>query len=257
MTIPDYCAAVCRFVRFSPDHAAITAELTAHLEDAVEARESRGVPHAQVVVQAVDAMGAPAEVGKALDALHSPLLGWVQIWVRRVLVLCAVLMLLPTLTGLWTLSKTFVPQEHPAQWQSTQTGEALPGLPIRNAAKHSGYTLSLWDGVRDGDTVALLVRLEHFSPWLRSPSEWAFQSLTVTDNVGSTYINWATAQEAHLEEFQVYASSNGRYDTFFSTYFTLTVYNVPPEADILTFTLAQSGEPFSFSLPLNGGDGHA
>ena len=28
MTIPDYCAAVCRFVRFSPDHAAITAELT-------------------------------------------------------------------------------------------------------------------------------------------------------------------------------------------------------------------------------------
>lgn len=70
MTIPDYCAAVCRFVRFSPDHAAITAELTGHLEDAVEARESRGVPHAQAVVQAVDAMGDPAEVGKALDKLY-------------------------------------------------------------------------------------------------------------------------------------------------------------------------------------------
>lgn len=257
MTIPDYCAAVCRFVRFSPDHAAITAELTAHLEDAVEAREGRGVPHAQAVVQAVDAMGDPAEVGKALDTLHSPLLGWVQIWVRRTLVLCAVLMLLPALTGLWTLVKSFVPREHPAQWQSTQTGQALPGLPIRSAAEHSGYTLSLWDAVRDGDTVALLVRLDHFSPWLRSPSEWAFQSLAVTDDVGSTYLNWAAAYAEHLENFQVYASSAGVYDTFFSTYFTLTVDNVPPEARMLTFTLDRSGEPFSFSLPLDGGNHHA
>lgn len=257
MTIPDYCAAVCRCVRFSPDHAAITAELTGHLEDAVEARENRGVPHEQAVVQAVDAMGDPAEVGKALDALHSPLLGWVQIWVRRVLVLCAVLMLIPALTGLWMLAKSFVPRESPAQWQNTQTGEALSGLPIRNAAEPSGYTISLWDAVRDGDTVTLLVRLDHFSPWLRSPSEWAFQSLTVTDDAGNKYINWATAYEKHLEEFQVYASSAGTYDTFFSTYFTLTVYNVPPEAGTLTFTLERSGEPFSFSLPLNGGDGHA
>lgn len=257
MTIPDYCAAVCRFIRFRPDHAAITAELTGHLEDAVEARERRGVPHDQAVLQAVDAMGDPAEVGTALDALHSPLLGWVQIWVRRVLVLCAVLMLIPALTGLWTLAKSSVPRENPAQWQTAQAGEALPGLPIRNAAEHSGYTISLWDAVRNGDTVALLVRLDHVSPWLRSPSEWAFQSLTVTDDVGTSYINWATAYEKYLEEFQVYASSNGRYDTFFSTYFTLTVYKVPFEAQILTFTLERSGEPFSFSLPLNGGDGHA
>lgn len=28
-----FCRQVCAFVRFSPDHDAITAELTAHLED--------------------------------------------------------------------------------------------------------------------------------------------------------------------------------------------------------------------------------
>ena len=32
-TIEQFCGKVCSFVRFWPDHAAITAELTAHLED--------------------------------------------------------------------------------------------------------------------------------------------------------------------------------------------------------------------------------
>ena len=32
-TIDDFCTQVCRCVRFWPDHKAITAELTAHLED--------------------------------------------------------------------------------------------------------------------------------------------------------------------------------------------------------------------------------
>ena len=31
-TIDDFCTQVCRCVRFWPDHKAITAELTAHLE---------------------------------------------------------------------------------------------------------------------------------------------------------------------------------------------------------------------------------
>lgn len=256
MTIPDYCAAVCRFVRFTPDHAAITAELTGHLEDAVEAREVRGIPHAQAVVQAVDAMGDPAEVGKALDALHSPLLGWLQIWVRRALILCAVLALLPTLTGLWDLKEYLVSREDPARWQMTRSGAPLPGLPIQGAAEHSGYTISLWDAVRDGDSVALLVRLDHLSPWLRRPSQWALQSLTVTDDCGTEYINWAAAYDAHLEEFQVCATSTGRYDTFFSTYYTLTVDQVPPQARELTFTLERSGTPLTFSLPLDGGDGN-
>ena len=32
-TISQFCDHVCMYVRFRPDHEAITAELTAHLED--------------------------------------------------------------------------------------------------------------------------------------------------------------------------------------------------------------------------------
>ena len=42
-TIDDFCTQVCRCVRFWPDHKAITAELTAHLEDHAAALEERGI----------------------------------------------------------------------------------------------------------------------------------------------------------------------------------------------------------------------
>ena len=42
-TIDDFCTQVCRCVRFWPDHKAITAELTAHLEDHAAALEARGL----------------------------------------------------------------------------------------------------------------------------------------------------------------------------------------------------------------------
>ena len=86
MTIPDYCAAVCRFVRFSPDHDAITAELTAHLEDHRDALlELRsGLTQEEAEEAAVEAMGDPEELGRALNESHSPLLGWFQIWFQAV-----------------------------------------------------------------------------------------------------------------------------------------------------------------------------
>lgn len=73
--VDRFCSRVCAHVRFSPDHAAITAELTAHLEDHAAALEARGFPSDVAVQQAVDAMGDPEEIGKELDKSHSPFLG--------------------------------------------------------------------------------------------------------------------------------------------------------------------------------------
>ena len=72
----EFCGRVCRRVRFRPDRAAITAELTAHLEDHMDALVARGFPPETAARQAVAAMGDPEEIGKELDKSHSPLLGW-------------------------------------------------------------------------------------------------------------------------------------------------------------------------------------
>ena len=53
-TISQFCDHVCMYVRFRPDHEAITAELTAHLEDHAAALEARGFPSDVAVQQAVD-----------------------------------------------------------------------------------------------------------------------------------------------------------------------------------------------------------
>ena len=55
--VDRFCSRVCAHVRFSPDHAAITAELTAHLEDHAAALEARGLSPEEAAAQAVTAMG--------------------------------------------------------------------------------------------------------------------------------------------------------------------------------------------------------
>ena len=52
-TIDDFCAQVCEQVRFRPDHAAIRAELAAHLEDHAAALEERGLDPETAARQAV------------------------------------------------------------------------------------------------------------------------------------------------------------------------------------------------------------
>ena len=70
--VDRFCSRVCAHVRFSPDHAAITAELTAHLEDHAAALEARGFPSDVAVQQAVDAMGDPEGNRKELDKSTAP-----------------------------------------------------------------------------------------------------------------------------------------------------------------------------------------
>ncbi len=83
--IRDFCARVCVQVRFTPDRAAISAELAAHLEDRVDALRERdpALTPEEAQARAVAAMGDPEAIGRALDQSHNPLLGWFQVWFRR------------------------------------------------------------------------------------------------------------------------------------------------------------------------------
>ena len=82
--IEAFCKMVCGFIRFWPDHAAITAELTAHLEDHRDAllELCPGLTPEEAEEAAVQAMGDPEALGRALDESHSPRLGWFQILFR-------------------------------------------------------------------------------------------------------------------------------------------------------------------------------
>lgn len=76
--------AVCEQVRFQPDRKAIARELRVHYEDHVKDLLRLGRDPALAEERALAAMGDAQEVGRALDKVHKPWLGW--LWeVSRVL----------------------------------------------------------------------------------------------------------------------------------------------------------------------------
>ena len=68
------------YVRFRPDHEAITAELTAHLEDhkAAILEPRPDMPLREAERRAVEAMGNPEELGRWLGLHPQSLLGWLR-----------------------------------------------------------------------------------------------------------------------------------------------------------------------------------
>lgn len=72
----DWCEIVTRQVRFWPDHAEIARELGDHYEDHLRDLERIGYAPQLARQRALEAMGDPEEVGRGMDAVHQPLLGW-------------------------------------------------------------------------------------------------------------------------------------------------------------------------------------
>lgn len=75
-----------------PDRAAIAAELTAHYEDHVRDLERLDYPLKLAKQRALLAMGDPEEVGRGLDRVHKPWLGWLWKVSRWLLAVACLLM---------------------------------------------------------------------------------------------------------------------------------------------------------------------
>ena len=67
---------VRKHIRFTPDHDAIERELTAHYEDHYQELLRLGYEEPLAQERTLRAMGDPEVVGKTLDAVHKPWLGW-------------------------------------------------------------------------------------------------------------------------------------------------------------------------------------
>lgn len=259
----SFCNQVCTFVRFSPDHAAITAELTAHLEDhrdvLLELRP--GLPPEEAEEAAVQAMGDPESLGRALNESHSPLLGWFQIWFRRMVWGLAALVLVITLpqAGQLIADLTAPPKydgyidhllEHYEEYNVA--ADYTPGA----VAQYRDYTFSVPRAivVRDsnGDSLTLryLLKVSHPNPWLRQPEFEAW--LWAEDDLGNTY-----SSEGQVVPYQFPAIHSGGDLTssyFFASYYGLWIDNIPPEATSVTVHFDRYGEDvLYFTLSLKGG----
>ena len=178
-------------VRFWPDRKSIARELTDHFQDHTRDLERLDYPWQLAEERALAAMGDPELVGKALDRVHKPWLGWLWVASRAVLVLTAVacLLSLPGTGDFFHMAgNTLFPPEDPGGYQAIvgtyqllneQEGVTpwhFMGTLEAQPAQLPGYTLSLLEGqwwqYHDGFYRAeCLLRLEPEHLWYGLPDD--------------------------------------------------------------------------------------
>ena len=203
-----WCDTVTRQVRFRPDRGAIQRELTAHYQDHVRDLERVGYDWKLAEQRALAAMGDPEEIGRALNRVHKPWLGWLWIASRAVLALTvmACLLSLPGTGSFFHMMKnTLFPPEDPGGYQAIagsysalneQEGVTVwrsMGTLEAQSADLPGYTLSLLEGQwwQYHDTFYLgecLLRLEPERLWYDLPED-VLDDLVLTGSGGVLFSN--------------------------------------------------------------------
>ena len=262
LTIEQFCGKVCAFVRFSPDHAAITAELTGHMEEhrdaLLEANPDMTLWDAETA--AARAMGDPEALGRALNESHSPLLGWFQIWFRRAVWTLTALILLVTLpqTGEMVTNLT-APLSHGGNMDSLlehyDERDVVADFTPAATWQYQGYTFSIPRAAvtraSDGSlTLFYTMKVSHPNPWLRGPQfdPW----LWAEDDLGNPY---PSSGQITPYQYSAVLSGGGLTRSYpFASYYDLWVDQIDPEAGSLTLRFDRYGEnAIYFTLPLKGG----
>ena len=260
-----YCDQVCAHVRFRPDHAAIRAELMAHLEDRYRAILDRqpNLPLFEAGDRAAAAMGDPAELGRALDAIHTPALGWAQIAARALV--CAVVALIAVFS-LFSLDGTrrffSMFESDPLCEEPAQTsGDDVPLCSRPDVSVHvRGYTFTVEQAVLTDESAgnfvgsALLCSLSAASsdPGARHPefSLWLY----ALDDLGNRYDSLGERlldAPATSRSVSVGTESAGPFLSRYQVY----IGGIPPEAAEITLIFDRYGKnEIYLTIPLRGGE---
>ncbi len=269
-TFDSFCGQVCALVRFWPDHAAITAELTAHLEDHRDALLAAhpGMTLWDAESRAVQSMGDPETLGRALNESHSPLLGWFQIWFRRVVWTLAVLILLFSLPhAKETVTNLTAPPDYSGFGigyllehydEHDVVADLIPGA----VWQYEGYTFSIQRAVvthseaseysDEALHLSYLLKVTHSNPWKRGPDfrEW----LWAEDDLGNRYPSRGQQELYQLPTSAGDSSGNPSAIYPFASYYDMWVGGIDPAATRLTLRFDRFGENAIYlTLPLKGG----
>lgn len=279
--IEAFCKVVCSFIRFWPDHAAITAELTAHLEDHRDAllELQPCLTPEEAEEAAIQAMGDPEELGKALDESHSPRFGWFQILfrvsVRTSLVLLLLFFFLPM--DFDNLANALDPPLYNdgtnAIIEAYDQIEILADYHPEDAVcylDHYTFTVERVLVTPRPHTftgeptlrVSILLKAVNLDPRLCMPR--VYNWLWTEDDLGNRYpaMDQYEAAEVLFALYpeqasapQLYATMGGpSLTTPFVTYYDLYVIDVDPDATQLTLRFDRYGDAqLSFPLSLKGG----
>lgn len=215
-----WCETVVGQVRFKPDRWAIQRELEDHYEDHVKDLERLGYPHELARQRALGAMGDPVEVGRALDKVHKPWLGWLWLASKWGVVICGFLMLYVLSDGAYSINGAYnishdlhlmrrqADYEVNGYWPETDNPACSRAAVTRGGTvERSGYRISIpyaalwWNELDRNYKMVAILRAEDGRFWDHGPYP-ALRTLSMTNDTGGEF--------AALAEWKAYTDRERR-----------------------------------------------
>lgn len=165
--------AVCEQVRFQPDRKGIEKELRIHYEDHVNDLLRLGRARELAEERALAAMGNAQEVGRALDRVHKPWLGWLweaSRWLARGLAVLALVTMFRSVGWIALADRTW----------SELTWEEPPASAVKVELEHGTIWAAPGDVTEEEGRTVAEVRL-----WLQMRDLLAAKGV-----VGTWFLNW-------------------------------------------------------------------
>ena len=149
----EFISRVLKEVRFRPDHKSIRQELTAHIEDRAEWLCGQGMSQEEAEAKAVLAMGEPADIGKALNSAHRPLLGWLWQLSRLAVAVMAVIVIVSAVVFFKGSGQPCIYQSNGSDIMTYEDAEAFGNL---NSQKElNGETITIGNTVLRFERIAV------------------------------------------------------------------------------------------------------
>lgn len=225
--VDEFLNKVCKNVKYKGAHASISEELQNHIQDRIYDLIDQGFDEETAIKKAVEAMGDPVEIGKRLNKLHRPYVGWFLSMVNTLIML----------VGIYVLSTVI-----PSVFRIFEPFSSIP------SGKDIKYSVNLNEKDRIDDRTVVVKKL-------------------VVDKNGSVYIRYDDysklfSQGWSMLDFQIYDDKGNRYygggegkGNIFGNRHLMHFDNLNKDAKKLILNYDYYNRKMRFELSLSGGDG--
>lgn len=173
--VEKFIAEVCKKIKYKKVRYQISEELKNHIYDHAEALMDSGIEEEEAFKQSVEAMGDPVEIGKKLNKLHRPFLGWFINLTNVAIVFLVVLMLLIIVPSFFDLFESFGYPE---------SGDIKYSINLKEKGKIDDRTIVVKKISMDKKNNIYIRFDEYVNPFGEG---WSMMDFKVYDDLGNDY----------------------------------------------------------------------
>lgn len=224
--LEDFLAKVCSQIRYKGAHSKIKEELNAHIEDHVECLVDCGWDKESAISKAVESMGNPIKIGKSLNKVHKPYIGWLVISTNIIIAMVCF-----HLT--YTLVSSAIHRILPIDMGVSKDNIKYE-INIDQKDIIDDRTVVVKKLVMDNGGNVYIVFNDYSKPFSNG---WSMLSFNIFDDKGNQYFG------------DSYSSGN-----LFGTRHVIEVEDIPDDTTVLTLDYDHYNRKMRFEIPLKRGE---